>query len=379
MIEHAFTATIREILKTRFKEASEEIFEKSLLLQYINEKTKSANRGSKSRGSFANLYAIYVLVEDYIKNNFHKKGDYSKYAGAVFTDLFRRQRQLTFGSKLQNHALNHRMNEEFKKFFPTSSFTPILRDAATNHYWINTNLLTVAADGKNCNVAESVIGIIDAYIGAKRDSFNTFIEACAKLKTLIKETPAAAETYIVGLLAPNVDARLFEIVSFAILKCFYHDQFVYFGFTLDDIKKEHLRLFKTGRTNANDGGIDFVMKPLGRFFQVTETLDVKKYFLDIDKLERFPISFVIKSEESIALLKTHLERGAREQYAVDSIVQSYMACIEEIINVPRLKECFQTAVKQSYLPAILDEIVKQSRVEFNYSEEIDAAVDEEED
>ena len=56
-----------------------------------------------------------------------------------------------------------------------------------------------------------------------------------------------------------------------------------------------------------------------------------------------------------------------------------MACIEEIINVPRLIACFQTAVKQGYLPAMLDEIVKQSRVEFNYSEDIDAALGDEED
>jgi hypothetical protein len=74
------------------------------------------------------------------------------------------------------------------------------------------------------------------------------------------------------LLAPNRDARVFEIVSFAILKLFYHDQSVYFDFDLDKLTKEHLKLFKTGRTNANDGGIDFVMKLLGRFFQVTETL-----------------------------------------------------------------------------------------------------------
>jgi len=32
----------------------------------LNEKTRSTNRGSKARGSFANLYAIYVIIEDYI-------------------------------------------------------------------------------------------------------------------------------------------------------------------------------------------------------------------------------------------------------------------------------------------------------------------------
>jgi len=225
------------------------------------------------------------------------------------------------------------------------------------------------------NVAEAVNEAINAYVAAKQDSFKTFIEACAKLKDVKYASPDAAEAYIMGLLAPNVDARLFEIVSFAILKYFYHDQFVYFGFTLEDIKKEQLRLFKTGRTNANDGGIDFVMRPLGRFFQVTETLDVKKYFLDIDKLERFPISFVIKSEEGIEELRGRLEQGAKVLYGVDSVVRTFMACIEEIINVPKLRECFQAAVKQQYLPDILDEIVKQSMVEFNYSEET-GAVDE---
>jgi hypothetical protein len=383
MIEHGFTETIREVLLKHFGAAGVEIFEKGTLLQYINLKTKAANRGSKSRGSFGNLYAIYVLVEDYIEKEFHKQGDYSKYDGAVFSTLFKRQRELPFGTKLQNHHLNHRLNEEFKKFFPSCQFLPIMRDPGTNRYWINANLLVVTVDGKRYNVAEAVIGAIGAYVAAKRESFKTFIEACTKLKDVMSASPDAVENYVMGLLAPNVDARLFEIVSFAILKYFYHDQFVYFGFTLKDIKKEHLKLFKTGRTNANDGGIDFVMKPLGRFFQVTETLEVKKYFLDIDKLERFPISFVIKSEEQLSELRRRLEQGAKALYGVDTIVKSYMACIEEIINVPKLRECFQTAVKQKYLPAILDEIVKQSMVEFNYSEEtgpdLEEAVNDDED
>jgi hypothetical protein len=32
-------------------------------------KTKSIDSSSKSRGSFANLYALYVLVEDSIKKD----------------------------------------------------------------------------------------------------------------------------------------------------------------------------------------------------------------------------------------------------------------------------------------------------------------------
>ena len=72
-MEHDFTPVIRKILTKHFKDKAEDLFEKSPLLQYINLKTVSATRGSKARSSFANLYAIYVLAEDYIKHGYHKK------------------------------------------------------------------------------------------------------------------------------------------------------------------------------------------------------------------------------------------------------------------------------------------------------------------
>ena len=108
-------------------------------MQYLNEKTRSANRGSKARGAFANHYALYVLVEDYIKKGYfdQRKGEYNKYDGARFSDLFRRQRELPFGAKLQNHALNSRLNDEFAKFFPTLGLRPIIRDLKEQRYWVN--------------------------------------------------------------------------------------------------------------------------------------------------------------------------------------------------------------------------------------------------
>jgi len=140
------------------------------------------------------------------------------------------------------------------------------------------------------------------------------------------------------------------------------------GFEIDKLNKETLKLYKTGRTNANDGGIDFVMKPLGRFFQVTETLDFKKYFLDIDKIQKYPITFVIKSEETIENLKKKIQLNASKTYSIKAIVDKYMDCIEEVINIPTLNKRFNDATKQGYLNNILDEIVTQSKVEFNYEE-----------
>ncbi len=70
-MQHNFTEKIKEILETHFGEDTEQIFRNSELLQYLNIKTVSANRGSKSRGSFSNIYAIYILIEDYINKGFH--------------------------------------------------------------------------------------------------------------------------------------------------------------------------------------------------------------------------------------------------------------------------------------------------------------------
>ncbi|HET7626510.1 MAG TPA: type II restriction endonuclease, partial [Verrucomicrobiae bacterium] len=86
---------------------------------------------------------------------------------------------------------------------------------------------------------------------------------------------------------------------------------------------------------------------------------------------RFPISFVIKSTETVEVLRQKLEAGARKQFGIEKIVKNYMVCLEEIINIPVLQERFTAAVQKGYLSAILDEIVKQSKVEFNYSEEIE--------
>jgi hypothetical protein len=154
-----------------------------------------------------------------------------------------------------------------------------------------------------------------------------------------------------------------------LLRQSHHDQRVYFGFELTKLQKENLKLYKTGRTNANDGGIDFVMKPLGRFFQVTETLDTSKYFLDIDKIERYPITFVIKSSEPVEILTQKLNAGAEKRYSIAVIISNYMKCIEEIINIPILQDRFREAVKQGYLNEIMREIIRQSLVEFEYEDD----------
>lgn len=365
-MNHPFTSKILAILDSYFNENAQEVFERSSLLQYINHKTKSANQGSKARGSFANLYAIYVLVEVYVNEGYETSGDYGSSEGAQYKNLFDRQRQLPYGSKLQNHALNNRLNAEFKKFNP--EIIPILRLVESERYWINEDLLKISIEGTSLNIARAIKDIIDEYVATKRSSFKLFLTACTDLQNIDSENAEAVKSFIKAQLSPNVDARLFEIVSFAILKYFYEDIIIFWGYDKDTLTEEKLTLFKTGRTNANDGGIDFVMKPLGKFFQVTETLDFKKYFLDIEKLQKYPITFVVKSEAESDVLLEKIRTDAENHYPVKAIVEKYMSCIEEIINIPMLIEYFNTGNENGNLNKILDEIILQSKVEFNDEE-----------
>lgn len=363
--EHAFTATIMHVLRDSFGGKCDEVYSASPLLQYLNEKTRSAARGSKARGSFSSLYSIYVLVEDYLKHGYDKSGDYnSDHPGARFSELKKRTNELPFGSKLQNHNFNNRTNGEFKKFFKTCPYQLIVQDAS-RRYWINDKLLKISLGNKTFNIAPTVKTIIDEYVRAKEAAFKGFIESCGKMERMQSTKPAKVKEFVADLIEPNVDARVFEIVSFAILKQFYGAQSIYWGWAADELSKEYLALYKTGRVNANDGGIDFVMRPLGRFFQVTETVNVKKYFLDIDKVQRFPITFVVKSTDGVEAIRAAIEKKAEDIYSVKRVVNQYMECVEEIINVPILLERFQAVVEDGRLRGVINEIVVQSKVEFN--------------
>jgi hypothetical protein len=232
---------------------------------------------------------------------------------------------------------------------------------------------------KTFNIAEVIIEIIDQYVATKRAAFEGFLEACKKIAELGKQDPKQAVDFVIGQLAPNVDARVFEIISYAVLKAKFGSETVWIGETKETVAEQCLVLYKTGRTNANDGGIDFVMKPLGRFFQVTETIDVNKYFLDIDKIQRFPITFVVKSAESVERIRSAIRAQAVAKYKIETIVETYMSAVEEIINVEALVGAFDAVVKSGQLQHVMDEIVTQSKVEFNYSDDADDIEDADDD
>ena len=111
------------------------------------------------------------------------------------------------------------------------------------------------------------------------------------------------------------------------------------------------------------------MKPIGRFFQVTETIDAGKYFLDIDKVQRYPITFVVKTEQTKEKILEKLKEQAIARYSIKAIVEKYIESIEEVINISELIDRFNSVLQQGKGDLVIEEIVLQSRVEFNVEAE----------
>ncbi len=67
----------------------------------------------------------------------------------------------------------------------------------------------------------------------------------------------------------------------SILKFYYRDvhKHIVWGFVGEEMTEDYLHLYKTGRTNANDGGIDFVMTFVAEnqlYNKITVQLSVKE-------------------------------------------------------------------------------------------------------
>ena len=144
---------------------------------------------------------------------------------------------------------------------------------------------------------------------------------------------------------------------------------MYFGYSADSVREEELQLYRTGRTNANDGGIDFVMRPVGRFFQVTEVIGYDKYLLDIDKVMHFPVSFVIKTSSSRQTVLNELEAYINKRAnGMKVIEERYKKAIEEIITINELKKWI-SELSNTDIDNIIRDIDIYYRLEMNMDED----------
>ena len=61
-------------------------------------------------------------------------------------------------------------------------------------------------------------------VEAKKSAFDSFIKTSEQFKTIENSEPAKVKEFILSLLEPDIDARIFEIVSYSILKNEYKEQ-----------------------------------------------------------------------------------------------------------------------------------------------------------
>lgn len=320
---------VREILEKYFSGQSQQIYEESPLIQYLDKKSGAIHGTAKTRRSLANYYAIYSILYFYVDDFFNAPDAYKNFEGYEYTKLLAFYRGLYGGGKLQNHALNSRVNGEFQNKVHTNKDLII---ANAGKYALHIDFLYVSGQ----DISQAAKEIIEKYVNLLIEKDHALLAALAAIEQTVCIDEKKQRIH--DLLTEDAEARIFEILSFAILKNHYKTQKIYIGFTIEDIHEEYLQLFKTGRTNANDGGIDFVMRPIGRFFQVTEVNNYDKYLLDIDKVLHFPISFVIKTTKSKQMMEQEIERYIEEKSGGMRVVKErYKKAFEEIITINELK------------------------------------------
>ena len=352
---------IRDILKEEIKPHGVDVdsfFEKSPLLRYLDLKTGAILGNSKTRRSLANIYAIYAILHFYKDDFFGKPGEYKEFDGYDYTRLFVFYRTLYGGEKLQNHALNSRVNGEFKNKIVSESGNDLIV-INEGKYALHIDYLYVG----DMDISKIAVRIIEEYVNLLTRKDNKLIADIEELVNM--DSIDRKKAKISDLIDEQSEARIFEIISYSILKNHYKNIKVFFGYSREDLQEQYLTLYKTGRTNANDGGIDFVMKPLGRFFQVTEVNNYDKYLLDIDKVMHFPITFVIKTlnakENILSGLDMYIERKSG---GMRVIRERYKQAIEEIITINELKEWLNALDDQS-VDELLQDINRYYRLELN--------------
>jgi len=166
---------------------------------------------------------------------------------------------------------------------------------------------------------------------------------------------------------------MFEISSFIVLRAYYANKQILIGMDSSNLERTPLTLYKTGRVTANDGGINFVLVPLGKFFQATQDLDLKKFFLDIDKISRYPITFVIQTRLSAQEALVAIREKAQEEFEDSQIVERYASAIERIFTLQDLNrildelQSLPIGQKTTLYADIINEFIKQYSVEYNLS------------
>lgn len=354
---------VKDILKEEYPMDFQKVYDNSQLLQYLDKKMKAVHGNCKTRRSLANIYAVYSILHFYQEDFYQDKNGYKEFDGYDYMRLFTYYRNLYGGGKLQNHALNSRVNGEFRNKFSNSKKDLIIVN--NGKYLIHIDYIYA----ENHDISRVCCKIIEKYIELLMKKDHELLKLLSEVQKITDY--AKKKMKIKELLTEDAEARIFEIISYAILKNHYKNITVYFGYSKDEVREVQLQLYKTGRTNANDGGIDFVMRPIGRFFQVTEVGNYDKYLLDIDKVLHFPITFVIKTKKSREDVREEFEEYISEKTGGMTILEErYRSAIEDVITINELQKWIDE-LDDKDIDGIIRDIDVYYKLEMNMNAEDD--------
>jgi len=196
---------VKEILAQEFPDNFQDIYDASLLLQYLDKKMKAVHGNSKTRRSLANIYAIYSILHFYEKDFYNSPDQYRAFQGYDYTKLFVYFRTLYGGSKLQNHALNSRVNGEFRNKFQQAVNDLILIN--DGKYLLHIEYLYILGH----DISKVLCRMIEKYIALLTEKDHSLIQT---LQELQQSTDNRHKIEIItSLLNEDVEARIFEIIS----------------------------------------------------------------------------------------------------------------------------------------------------------------------
>ena len=193
-----------EQIKAKFN-----ISNNNLIYKYLKFKTKSVDRDSKARRSLGNIYALKVLIEDFLED---------KVNGSSFSELLERQKKKPFGSKIQNHPLDNRLNDEFRrKFGVKEEMLPVqgLIVDKKKYRKIYSSLISDKTEDP-IKLAKFVDETIESFITTLTGKQTDFLNKIENLKS--KENYDELLEYCLN---SNSDARLFEIFAYVVLEIHY--------------------------------------------------------------------------------------------------------------------------------------------------------------
>ena len=107
------------------------------------------------------------------------------------------------------------------------------------------------------------------------------------------------------------------------------------------------------------------MRPLGRFFQVTEVGNYDKYFLDIDKINKYPITFVVKTNKSAEeVTKELMEYGTDKSGGLKALEKAYHDAVEDVITINELKK-WTNELNEKDVKFLIQELNRYYHLEMN--------------